>query len=196
MIVISSWIHFCCSCVNSFSNEQLLVKWFVIHNCCWRSVPVGNRSTTLDHLVRSPTVPRTTTRGACFRVKLYEGVCELYRKNAVTQDILSQRNLFCVVTKLYILSLYESVSQSQNKQNSTCSSGSEENEEETVSFQPFRRKKWAFNVIVNISLNKNLLLIYNFRILKTDCDKFSMESLKEHGINAQNLTMVLDLLLV
>ena len=73
--------------------------------CSILSVPVGNRSTTLDHLVRSPTVPRTTTRGACFRVKLYEGVCELYRKNAVTQDILSQRNLFCVVTNLFILSL-------------------------------------------------------------------------------------------
>ena len=35
----------------------------------------------------------------------------------------------------------ESVSQSQNKENSTCSSGSEDNEEETVSYQPFRRKK-------------------------------------------------------
>ena len=70
-----------------------------------RPVPVGNRSTTLDHQIRSPTVPKTTTRGACFRGKLYEGVCELNRKNAVTQDILSQRNLFSVVTNLYILSL-------------------------------------------------------------------------------------------
>ena len=64
-----------------------------------------NRSTTLEHLVRSPTVPKTTTRGAFFCGKLYEGVCELNRKNAVTQVILSQRNLFSVVTNLYILSL-------------------------------------------------------------------------------------------
>ena len=69
------------------------------------TVPVSNQSTTLEHLVRSPTVPKTTTRGACFRGKLYEGTCELYCKNAVTQVILSQRNLFSLVTNLYILSL-------------------------------------------------------------------------------------------
>ena len=53
----------------------------------WCSVPVGNRSRKLDHLVRSLAVPETTTRGAFLRGKLYEVVCELYRKNAVTQVI-------------------------------------------------------------------------------------------------------------
>ena len=62
-------------------------------------------STTLDHLVRSPTVPKTAIRGVCFHGKLYDGVYELYRKNAVTQVILSQPNLFPLVTNLSILSL-------------------------------------------------------------------------------------------
>ena len=57
--------------------------------------------TLLDH----QQFRKLTTRGACFCGKLYEGVCELYRKNVVTQVILSQRNLFSLVTNLYILSL-------------------------------------------------------------------------------------------
>ena len=51
------------------------------------TVPVSNQSTTLEHLVRSPTVPKTTTRGTFLRCQLCERVYELYRKNAVTQVI-------------------------------------------------------------------------------------------------------------
>ena len=67
-------------------------------------VPVGNRSTTLDHLVRSPTVPKTTTRGAYFRGKVYECVCELYRKKCGhARYFESTQPILCSDKPLYII---------------------------------------------------------------------------------------------